>query len=283
MGTANSTYMNYNIELGRKAVTNPDSRRFYFEWSADEEAADRDPYSDETLAFHPAIGHTQTARRIRDLGRDMPLGEWRRSFLNLATQTDETIIDLAAWDALRWNYDPTTAPHDRVLPDPSDTVLAWDAALDGTAATIYAAWLDTDTREPCVHLVVTQPGTDWLPGVLARLERRGYREVLHDDTGVNRTVEQKLNQQNTHSTRITFSEYATACQTLLDRIRLATIEHDGAACVIDAISVAAMKQTSRAIMFDTRKSAGNIDALRALAIAQDGAVRILSRGSFQLF
>ncbi|XCB30291.1 hypothetical protein RQN30_02335 [Arcanobacterium hippocoleae] len=282
-GTANSTYMNHNLDLGRAAVTNPESRRFYFEWSADTALAEQDPYSDETLSFHPAIGYTQTARRMRELGKDMPLGEWRRSFLNLETQTTETIINLALWDSLRWNYDPDTAPAERVLPDPPETVIAWDCALDSSAATIYAAWLAKDTHNPCVHLVATREGTDWLPDALEKLERRGYREILHDDTGANRTISQKLEQQTIHSQQISFGEYATACQTLLDRIATGNIEHDGASVVIDAINCAVLKQTARAQLFDARNSAGNIDALRALAIAQDGAARILAKPIFQLF
>lgn len=283
MGTANSTYMNHNLDLGRKAVTNPESRRFYFEWSADENLADKDPYSDETLSFHPAIGYTQTARRIRDLGKDMPLGEWRRSFLNLATQTSETIIDLALWDSLRWNYDPENSPKERIIPPPADIVLAWDCALDGSAATIYAAWLQPGSKNPATHLVATQPGTTWLTSALKALQKRGYRAILHDDTGVNRTIEQELNSENILSKRITFGEYATACQTLLDRIQSANIEHDGAACVISAIQNAQLKLTARAQLFDARNSVGSIDALRALAIAQDGAARILHQNYFQLF
>lgn len=280
MGTANSEYMNMNIERGRRAVTDPTSRRFYFEWSADETQAERDPYSDTTLAFHPAIGHTQTARRIRDLGKDMPLGEWRRSFLNLATQTTETIIDLAVWDSLRWNYEPDTP--ERTIPSPSEIVLAWDCALDSSAATIYAAWLD-DNNEPTVQLVTTQQGTAWLADALAQLDRRGYRAIVHDDTGANRTIEQTLQQNTTRSERVTFGQYATACQTLFDRIRTSSLTHDGAAAVIDAIQVAAIKETARSTILDSRKSAGNIDALRALALAQDTAARILARTGFQLF
>lgn len=286
MGTANSTYMNRNIELGRLATRDPAARRFYFEWSADEKLAETDPYGDATLAFHPAVGHTQSTRRIRDLGRDMPLGEWRRSFLNLPTATAETIIDLAAWDALRWNYDPNTTPPARYKPArPEDIVLAFDVARDGSAATIYAAWLTTD-NDPAVEIVQTHPGTEWLAPVIDQLSAKGYRAIITDDSGPNRTVLQELGLRHVDLNRITVNGYAataTACQTLLDRIRTGGIEHDGAATVIDAINNAAKKDNAAATMFDPAKSAGPIDALRALAFAQSAAANLLAAPAFQIY
>ncbi|MDE1654309.1 hypothetical protein PWJ82_03545 [Actinotignum schaalii] len=283
MGTANSAYMNQALELGRRAVKDPQARRFYFEWSAPDEIAAADPYSDEALAFHPAIGHTQTARRIRDLGRGMPVGEWRRSFLNLLTQSKETVIDLAAFDARRWNYDPDTAPAERYKPAaPNDIVIAFDIAPGGTSATIYAGWLDPAGFMPCVEQVATAPGTEWLTGALRNLARRGYRRILTDDSGPNRTILQDLPDLEMPITTLSFKEYATACQSLLDRIRSGEIEHDGAPALIEAIENAALKDTSSALSFDPKKSAGAIDALRAMAIAQDGAARFLKESPFVL-
>ncbi|MDD7504734.1 MAG: hypothetical protein PUK40_02105, partial [Actinomycetaceae bacterium] len=279
-GTANSSYLNYNIERGREATKDPASRRFYFEWSADERLAEDDPYSDATLAFHPAIGYTQTARKIRELGHDMPIGEWRRSFLNLETQTKETLIDLALWDSLRWDYDPD-APACFERPAPHETVLAWDCGIDGKTATIYAAWLHAG--EPVCQQVATQPGTAWLTGALRQLYQRGYRAIVTDDTGVNRTILQELSTENIPITVLTYGEYATACQTFFDRVKNSGLVHDGATSVTQAITVAAAKNTPRATILNARNSAGNIDPLRALAIAQDAAARMLSVTDFQLF
>lgn len=282
MGTASSTYMNHNIELGRQATRDPNARRFYFEWSADEAEADRDPYSDKTLSFHPAIGYTQTARKIRDLGKDMPLGEWRRSFLNLPTQTTETCIDLALFDSRRWNYDPERT--ERYKPaSPHDIVLAWDTAADGSAATIIAAWLD-DENTPCTELAITREGTNWLIDWLEQAKKRGYRAILADDSLGNRTIAQTLTARCHYKPKLlSYREYCTACQTLLDRISSGDLEHDGAPPITQAISNATLKRTSSASIFDAGKSAGPIDPLRALAIAQDAAVRLLKAEVFQLY
>lgn len=282
MGTANSEYMNRNVDAGRLATKDPESRRFYFEWSADEQLAESDPYSDATLAFHPAIGFTQSARRIRDLGKDIPLGEWRRSFLNLATQTQETIIDLATWDSLRWNYQPATGERYRPA-RPEDIIITWDIAADGSQAAIYAAWLQETTNEPAVALVAAAPGYQWLPGKLAELDRLGYRAIIADDAGPNRTLYQSLQSEHIRTELITFTAYSTACQTFLDRVRTGRIEHDGNPIIYDQITAAALRDSGKVRIIDARKSAGPVDALRALAIAQDAAITRLTSQIFQLY
>lgn len=283
MGTANSTYMDHNVELGRLATRDPQARRFYFEWSADEHLAETDPYADATLAFHPAIGYTQSARRIRDLGQGMEIGQWRRSFLNLKTEQEKTAIDLALFDSRRWNYDPDTTPEKRYIPArPEDMVIAWDVAHDGTAGTVVAAWLDMEGN-PATQLVATHPGTDWLIPSLVKLSAAGYRRIITDDTGPNQTILQELATRDYSGDVVTFSEYATACQTTLDRLRAGTMEHDGAQAIVDAIKRAALRPTPRATIFDASRSTGPIDALRAFALAQDGAARILSAPVIQMF
>lgn len=281
MGTANSTYMARNVEAGRQAIHDPESHRFYFEWSADETLADADPYGDATLAFHPAIGHTQSARRIRDLGQGMEISQWRRSFLNLPTETETTCIDLALWDSRRWNYDPTDQP--RYVPArPEDQVIAWDVAADGSSATIVAAWLDGEGN-PAAGLAATHTGTEWLIPTLVALAAKGYRRIVTDDTGPNATILQALASREYAGDMLSWAEYSTACQTTLDRLADGNVEHDGAQSFTDAIKRAALKRTPRAVVFDPSRSAGPIDALRAFAMAQDAAVRFLTAPVMQMF
>ena len=104
---ASGGWLDQEIAAGRAAVNDPASRTLYLEFSADPAAADADPYSDEALAFHPAIGHTQSLRRLRDLASGLPLAEWRRAFLNLPTEGDATAVIAAAW--LDPDGDPVTA------------------------------------------------------------------------------------------------------------------------------------------------------------------------------
>lgn len=279
-GTANSAYLNAHIAAGRKATEDLGSRRFFFEWSADEQAAEADPYSDETLSFHPAIGYTQSARKIRDLGKDMTPGAWRRSFLNLETATGETAIDLATWDARRWNYVPTDLPRYRPA-RPEDRVLAWDIALDGSGATVIEAWL-TEQGLPAVAHLASGPGTSWLRPFLETRATWGYRAIVADESGPNITLLQDL-APDLGITSTSFTTLAAACQSLLDRIREGNIEHDGHASFEAAISAAVISKTTKANYFNAKLSAGPIDALRALALAQYLAAEKLSNGVLQMF
>ncbi|VDG76917.1 Phage terminase-like protein, large subunit [Actinobaculum suis] len=272
-GTANSQWLNEKIAIGREAVNDPKSRVAFFEWSADEEAADADPYSDATLSFHPAIGYTQTARKIRDLGggKDTSLGEWRRSYLNLPTSTNETAIDLAVWDSLKWNYDSEETERDRPT-RPEDYVLAWDVSLDGQNASIAAAWIDTEGN-PAVEIIATAPGTAWVRDALRRAAARGYRSIISDDTGPNRTIH--LDLTDVPMKICGWDTYGSACQALIDRVREGTITHDGNPVLRAAMEVAVLRQSAKVQVFDAAKSAGAIDALRAVTLAQYEASKAL--------
>lgn len=283
MGTANSTYMNRNLEIGRLATLDPGARRFYFEWSADEEEADKNPYSDATLSFHPAIGYTQSARKIRDLGGDMNLGQWRRSFLNLLTQTDETVIDLAKWDSLRWNYDNPAAQTPRYRPArPEDQIIIWDIANSGESATILAAWLTPDGT-PAIELIATDAGTYWMPETLKTLAAKPYRAILADEAGPNKTMLQELAAQHIPTTPVTYAQYSHACQSFFDRVRTGDLEHDGHSLYPEQIKSCTVRDSGKYQIFDIRKSAGPLDALRAAAIGQDAAMRLLSTPILQIF
>ncbi|MEW6894966.1 terminase [Trueperella pyogenes] len=283
-GTANSAYLNEKIAIGRTATKDPGSKIAYFEWSADEEAADADPYSDQTLAFHPAIGYTQTARKIRELGAgkdSASRSEWRRAYLNLPTETTETALDLAVWDSLRWNYDaeaPTVRPRPAV---PYDMVIAFDVALDGSSATIAAAWLNEDD-DPETAIVATAPGTGWLRPTLLDLKRAGYRAIVADETGPNQTIIDDIG-ADLQPTIYRWAEYQRANQTFLDRFREGTITHDGNAAITDAIKGATFRTTQKGRVLDASKSVVAVDALKATIIAQYAAREVLQAQVIQIF
>lgn len=282
-GTANSAWLNEKIAIGREAVNDPGSRIAYFEWSAAEEAAESDPYSDEALAFHPAIGYTQTARKVRDLGAgaDVSLSEWRRAYLNLATETTETAFDLALWDSRRWNYD-LDGETSRIVPESAhDMVLAFDVALDGSSATIAAAWLDEENN-PAVSVAMTAPGTAWLRPALIQASKKGYRAIITDDTGANSTIVADLALEiNFHV--YGYREYKHANQSFVDRLREGTFTHDGNRTVREQISYAVLRTSSSGRVIDASKSLGSVDALRAVVLAQHAAASELSAAVIQLF
>lgn len=280
-GTANSAWLNSLIDKGRAAVNDPASRIAYFEWSADEHEADSDPYSDTTLAFHPALGHTQTARKIRDVGSKASIGEWRRAYLNLPTEQTETAIDMAVWASLAWDYDPDT----KERPTPAsaqDIVIAWDTAIDGSAASIAAAWLDEDNH-PQTQIIATAPGTTWLRRALDNLSRQGYRAIISDDSGSNRTLHAELMPMLASGEIIGWKEYGSACQALLDRVREGSLTHDGHPALTKALYGTSIRRSGNIQIIDVAKSTTPQDALRATAIAAWAAVERLATPALQIF
>ncbi len=252
---ASGGWLDQEIAAGRAAVNDPASRTLYLEFSADPAAADADPYSDEALAFHPAIGHTQSLRRLRDLASGLPLAEWRRAFLNLPTEGDATaVIDVA--------------------------VIAYDVARDNTAATIAAAWLDPD-GDPVTAVVWSSADVRDLDGYIRRLWADGYRRIVADPTGPTRLVAETLADDGIGRLGA-YTDYQDACQELIDRTRTGTVRHVQSAAVVAAIQAARPRITSRGTDFDAAKSDAPIDALRATALAVHEA-RQLSKPTMQMW
>lgn len=269
-GTEKSQWLNMLIERGRASVGQPDSRMAYIEFSADPEAAERDPFSDETLAFHPAVGHTQDLDKIRSLYTG-DLAAWYRSYLNLPSPVaEDSVVDLAIWDSL-------AEDHPDEIPDPENVHLAYDVAWDGSAASIAAAWID----EAGLHLAIlrSQSGTAWLVPTIDRLSRAGYASISADDAGPTRTVSGDVLEKSGEIVTITRArEYASACQLILDRVRDGNLTHDANPQLRRALQCAALRRFSQALAFDPLYSTGPIDALKSAAIAAYQATAARGRG-----
>ncbi len=266
-GTSKSAYLNTLIERGRHAVDDPTSRLAYFEWSADEALAEADPYGEATLAFHPAMGHTQTYEKILSLAKPgVPgaLANWRRSILNLDTPLEnETIIDLALWDSLA--ADQPLEP-----PPPSEVSIGVDIALDRSGASIVAAWVTAD-GDLALSLIMSGPGVDWLAPTVRRLSNVGYKWIGADATGPMATTATDITNDGTALEIIKTKEYALTTQLLLDRVRDGRLVHDGATQLRTAWGQAACRPMYGVMALDASRSAGPIDALRAAAVAVHGA------------
>lgn len=283
-GTARSTWLNGLIERGRAAVEDPASRMAYIEFSADPAAAARDPFSDETLRFHPAVGHTQTLDKIRSLYTG-DLAAWYRSILNLESPVAESgVVDLAVWDRLSddhpgpvWGRDPSGA----AVPPAASVHVAYDAAFDRSTASVVGAWIDDDGAH--LQVLRTQDGVGWLASAVAAVAGAGYASVTADDAGPTRTVTEDLRASGASPVRVAAtSEYSTACQLFLDRVTAGDLTHDAHPALRAAIQAAALRHFGGAAAFDPLRSTAPIDTLRAAALALWRATRARADG-IQLF
>lgn len=256
MGDASSTWWHSLIDAGRASVTDPTSTTAYFEWSADEALADADPYSPDTLAFHPALGHTQTLEALLEAaGKEFMTPDlWRRSYLNLRTRTRVTVVQLAVWDRC--------AGADDHPPPLSDCWISYAAARDRSGAAIWAAHR-LPSGWPCLHHIASRPGTAWVAKTAAQLTR--VAGTVADRGPETRAVTAELDTLTGRPPDVlTDTDRATAHAWFLGRIKDETIRHDADPGLRAALAALVLQP---GLGFDPVKSAGPIDHAEAAAIA----------------
>lgn len=264
-GDRSSQWLWSLVKAGRASVADPHATMAYFEWSADPEAADLDPYSPDLLAsFHPAIGHLITPDDVLAL-RDSAgsVDNWRRSFLNLwPDNMDSMERDLSAFDA--------AAAPDLTLPT-DEAVYAYSVAHDRSAASIYAAW----ARPSGVHVALaeTGPGAAWLPATVAKLAQTG-RPIYADTVGYTQYVADILRLNHSTTTLdLTSADYAAASAAWLAGLTDRTLTHDNAPELRSQMTYAVTHPIAGGFGFDERRSPGPIDALKSAVIAAHAATR----------
>ncbi|WP_298635021.1 terminase large subunit domain-containing protein [uncultured Mobiluncus sp.] len=259
-GDTRSEWLKDLVDRGRESVNDPESTMAFFEWSADEEQATSDPYGDETLAFHPAIGITQATWKLRAESENNPLHLWRRSYLNLwPTSATTSVIDIEAWEKL------TTTPSK----PPEGCALSFDIADDRSGATIYLGWMKDE--KPHLHLGLTRAGAAWVPEIISQLQHQLSPSIVADDSGSNRPVIAQLQADGVDIYVLRPREYQTACADFLARVTDGQISHEGNEEIETAMGLAVQKPVSGGMAFSARHSMGPIDALKAAIGAAYGA------------
>lgn len=269
-GDARSAFLNDLIDRGREAVNDPGSSLAYFEWSADETLAGADPYAPETLAFHPAIGHTQRIEDLAALADQTSPTNWWRSILNLRQITADATIDIDTYAGLGT---ATGAPplidaagNITTTPPPDGTRIAYAAARDGSAASIAVGW--PGEAGPATGLLITRPGTAWLiPVIKALAEILPASSIWADDAGATRSLTLELTNAGIPVKVTTAREWVTACETFITHYRHGTLAHLPSDAVTEALRLAVLRPMAGGRAFDERHSLGNIDALKATILA----------------
>lgn len=270
-GTADSEWWDEEVEAGRASVNDPSSTTAYFEHSADE---DLDPYDPETWQFHPGLDGLITSADLAEEAKpeNNTHADFLRGFLNRPTKVrDNTVVDLPAWDALAWETPPA-------LPD--QVAIAYDVAIDRTAASVWQAW-----RDPAgtMNLAVlrSEADADWLPDYVAQLHRDTGITPAADDGGPARAVTDALTTRGGIPVDVvTGTSASTAWSAMKGNIKNGTVRHDGSPTLRAGLEVAVERPVGDALALSRRYSLGPIDAPIAATTASWAADRL---AGIQLF
>lgn len=258
-GSAESTFLRRWVERGREAIDDPDTSIAYFEWSGPE---DVDPYEPANWQWHPAIGHTITDEDLAELATKHTLGEWLRAYFNRWTVAHDTLFDQAQLEALgREQHPPLEA---------GEISIAYEAAIDRSVGTIWAAWIDPRTERPAARMLQRQPGIEWMPAsVLALAEQLQPRAIGADDSGTVRTVTEQLRRADPtlELTTLGARDFATAWEGMRARIRAASIAVELTPGFREACDNAVQRTMGQGWALDRMRSRGQIADLIAPTIA----------------
>lgn len=257
MGTALSGFMNDYVARGRAG----EPGIAYFEWSIDPAA---DPYDETAWTFHPALGITQQIEDLRAEAVNQKRGEWIRAYCNRLTESTDALVSAEALAAL-----PIPAP-----PRRSDVAIGYEVAVDGSAASVYAAWR-TEDGSPAVHLVHRAGGTAWLAPFIRRIAADWKpRVITADDGGTTRPITAELiNPADKRTKPVDVSplggrDFSSACQQLITAARdHKDLEHDHGDALRKAFAHAVIRSGGDSWRPSRTHSTGPIDALIAAAVA----------------
>lgn len=253
-GTEESVYFRRKIGLGRQAVEDGLDRDVcYFSWNALEDADIDDPAT--WYSAIPALGYTITEEVVRQARLTMTENDFRRSWLNQWTKTDERIIPQSMLDACK----QPTGPDGQL-------VFGADISFDRTIASIVAA--DQDGR---VELVDNRDGTTWLVDRLAELVRRHGGRVVIDGYGPAGLLADDLERLKIPVLKYTTRDVCYASNAIYDAM-LATSIQIRPDTKIDASCAAARKKpVGSSWLWSRADPAADLTPLIAMTIAYHAA------------
>lgn len=252
-GTAESEWWEALVEAGRKSVDDPRSTTAFFEHSM---APGDDPYDPASWEFHPGLDGLIT---IPDLAEEAKPennshADFLRGFMNTSTKVrDKTVIPISEWDAL-------TQPG--MTPPPTRSI-GYDVAIDLSAASVWQAWRDPETRGIRLAVLRTDERADWLPDYLAQVQDDTGITPSANDAGPARVVTELLTRAGRTVQTIPGRDAGTAWSAFKSAVRDESLRHDGSPAMRAAIEVAAELIVGDLRTLSARHSLGPIDPLRA--------------------
>ena len=221
------------VEQGRAAARHGRTDGVaYIEYGCPDTLDPTDPVS--WPLYHPAYGRTIGTSSMQAALDMLGPDEFGRAYGNRWTQQTERVVPLDAWLACQ-----------RVdVPEPvaGQVAVAFDVAVDRSAAAISAAWRGEDGRA-FVELADSRQGVAWLGDRLRELvDRWGPVAVGYDQAGPAVDIADSLERHGMVLQPLKAADYAAACAGLLDAI-VAGAVHVRPHRDLDAAASAAARRT----------------------------------------
>jgi len=255
-GTEASIYLNRKVQAGRAASAAGEQTGIaYFEWSASEDQDIDDPGT--WWSCMPALGHTITEEVVRHARATMSEGDFRRSWLNQQTTSDERVIPVAVWDRV---CDPLVKPEGRF-------VFAVDVTPDRSAASIAVA--DTDGR---CEVVDHRPGVSWTVDRLRELALKWDAPIVLDGYGPAGSLMDALDGGGVRVERLLTRQVANACGVFYDAVSDRKIQIRRSELLDAAIAAARRRSAGDAWAWARSDTSVDISPLMAVTLAYDRAL-----------
>lgn len=249
-GTEESVYLRRKIALGRQAVEDGLDRDVcFFEWSAREEADIDDPAT--WRAAIPALGYTISEEVVRQARLTMTENDFRRSWLNQWTKTDERIIPQALLDACTKNVAPE-----------GQLVFAVDISLDRAVASIACS--DEHGR---IELIDNRNGTGWLSDRLAQLVQRHGGRVVLDGYGPAGLLADDLERLRIPVVKYTTRDCCYAANALYDAFIAGSLQIRPHEKIVEACAAAQKKPVGSSWLWSRSDPAADLTPLHAMTLA----------------
>lgn len=215
------------------------------------------------LATHPGIGTLTTLKKMRARRATMTMPQWSMEYMG---QWPPDLTTRALPEEL-WTK---TAVAPMPMPE-GNWVLGFDCAIDGSSASLTAAWFDSEGL-PHIQTMEHRAGTNWLVTELAKAHKANPKlEIVYDPIGFNVSVAQSLGRLprfNTSRLRpLNLKEVGAAAALISQSLSDLSLRHSTSASLDTAASSVVWRWNGETRLFGRKSSTADISALCAGAAA----------------
>ncbi len=255
-GDTASLWFGSQVERGRLAVADPDSRRAHFEWSAEDGAQWDDP--EVWARVHPAYGITQDHEYFLNSAAIMGETQFKRGLLNMWSMEGD-------WRR-RWDQCPHAA-----IPEGAPVWIGADAPPSHSHGSIVAAGLLPDGTVG-VEVLEHSPGIEWMPRVLEGLWKRHGSELLLARTGPIGHLVDQMSLAGVPVTGLSQQDYTDAINIFLHEVTELTLSHRDQPTLNQAVLNSVVAESGERMTFRRRDQGGyDISPTVAASLAVYGA------------